>query len=392
MRIEKLTQLQEMQLIEHRNEYLKRGLSTDSINKNLTKESISRLYKNINKPEPYFWFCESPMMCQLIINILKNANLRDNISANLRDNLRANLYDNLSANLYANLGDNISANLRDNLRANLRVNLYANLSDNLYDNLSANLSANLRVNLYANLRDNLRANLYDNLSANLRVNLLANLEYVSTCFWGNMDNHWIAYYQYPRKYLNLDYKELGGILDIWDDIGKSCSWWYPFENIVFVSDRPCEIHKNAKGQLHKDSTPALLFMDGYCLWMLNGVSVPKYLVETPEDKLDIDFFKKEKNADVKAEFIRKYGIERMVSLGEKICDVKEHLNEYFRASEYELYNMGGVFNRDYAPFLKMKNLTTGTWHFEGVSPECKTVEDALKFRAKNRIIKLEGVK
>ena len=340
MRIEKLTQLQEMQLIEHRNEYLKRGLSTDSINKNLTKESISRLYKNINKPEPYFWFCESPMMCQLIINILKNANLRDNISANLRDNLRANL----------------------------------------------------RVNLYANLRDNLRANLYDNLSANLRVNLLANLEYVSTCFWGNMDNHWIAYYQYPRKYLNLDYKELGGILDIWDDIGKSCSWWYPFENIVFVSDRPCEIHKNAKGQLHKDSTPALLFMDGYCLWMLNGVSVPKYLVETPEDKLDIDFFKKEKNADVKAEFIRKYGIERMVSLGEKICDVKEHLNEYFRASEYELYNMGGVFNRDYAPFLKMKNLTTGTWHFEGVSPECKTVEDALKFRAKNRIIKLEGVK
>ena len=32
-------------------------------------------------------------------------------------------------------------------------------------------------------------------------------------------------------------------------------------------------------------------------------------------KHEIQFFKKEKNADVKAEFIRKYGVDRMVSLG-----------------------------------------------------------------------------
>ena len=143
--------------------------------------------------------------------------------------------------------------------------------------------------------------------------------------------------------------------------------------------------------MHHDLTPALLFRDGYCLWMLNGVSVPKYLVETPEGKLDIEFFKKETNADIKAEFIRKYGIQRMLSLGEKMCDASNSKNKWYVDSEYELYNMGKIFNRERAVFLKMKNLTTGTYHVEGVDPSCGTVEEALKYRANNRIINLQGV-
>ena len=39
----------------------------------------------------------------------------------------------------------------------------------------------------------------------------------------------------------------------------------------------------------------------------------------------------------------------------------------------------------------MKNLTTGTYHVEGVDPSCNTVEEALKYRAKNREVKLQGV-
>jgi hypothetical protein len=206
-----------------------------------------------------------------------------------------------------------------------------------------------------------------------------------------MDLYWVCYYQYLSKFLGIDYGKFQSILNIWDDIGHSCGWWYPYENICFISDRPKVINKNSRGQLHKDLSPALEFRDGYCLWMLNGVSVPQYLVETPEGELDIEFFKKETNADVKAEFVRKYGIERLQGLGKKICDAKKHSNEWFRKSEYELINMGDVFGVSYAPHLKMRNLTTGIWHLEAVSPDCRTIEDALKFRSKNRNINLQGV-
>ena len=196
---------------------------------------------------------------------------------------------------------------------------------------------------------------------------------------------WIAFYQYPQKYLGLNYGEFQEILDFWDNVGRACSWWAPYEKICFISDRPCEIHKNKETQLHKDGSPALLFCDGYAVWCLNGVNVPQYLAETPEGQLDIEFFKKETNADVKAEFIRKYGIDRMSNLG-KLVDNKHNDNHWWIKSEYELIDMSPIFsNIEYAPHLKMKNQTTGVYHLEGVSPECRTIEQALKFRHNNRI-------
>ena len=63
------------------------------IDKPLFEKQIAWLYKTcLQKEAPYIWYCESPLMCQLVINIL---NLRDNLGDNLRDNLRTNLGANL---------------------------------------------------------------------------------------------------------------------------------------------------------------------------------------------------------------------------------------------------------------------------------------------------------
>ena len=82
----------------------------------------------------------------------------------------------------------------------------------------------------------------------------------------------------------------------------------------------------------------------------------------------------------------------MLSLGKKMDDAHKSKNQWYVDSEYELYNLGSIFNREKAVFLKMKNLTTGTYHVEGVDPSCNTVEEALKFRANNREINIVGIK
>lgn len=230
-------------------------------------------------------------------------------------------------------------------------------------------------------------NIWSNIWSNIKSNInKLKFDYISTISWCQHDIGWIGYYKYYEKYGLLPTNEYFEIFNIWYDLACSCGWCYTFENIVFVCEKPCEINLNNEKELHKNGDMALKYSDGYGLYMLNGVNVPEYLAITPESKLDIEFFKKEKNADIKAEFIKKYGIDRMKSIGKIIDSYKNYSeNQWWIKSKYELIDMNSIFSSiNYAPFLNMKNQTTGTYHLEGVDPSCKTIEDALKFRHNNR--------
>jgi len=211
-------------------------------------------------------------------------------------------------------------------------------------------------------------------------------EFIHTYSWCQHDISWIAYYKFYKEYGLLPHDDNFEIIDIWFELAKSCGWCYTFENTVFVCEKPNEIHLNDNKQLHHNSKMALTYSDGYGLYMLNGVNVPKYLVETPAEKLSMDFYKKEKNADVKAEFIRKYGMDRMASMGKVIDTWKNYKsNKWWVESEYELIDMSPIFESiKFAPHIKMKNLTTGIYHMEAVAPDNDTLEKAMKFRQNDR--------
>jgi hypothetical protein len=210
----------------------------------------------------------------------------------------------------------------------------------------------------------LGANLWDNLGVNLGNNLW------DSDFWGQMDMFWIAYYRYPEQYLHVDYGEFSKVLQLWDTLGKSCGWWYPYENICFVSDRPEQIHKKGV-QLHNDSGPAVLYRDGYALWFLNGVDVGELIVTTPADQLDVNLILTTKNAEVRREIVRKIGIER-------VCD-KLKARVIDTQGDYSLLLLDLQDGRK-RPYLKMLNPSIGTYHIEGVPPDCDTVEKAITWR------------
>lgn len=220
------------------------------------------------------------------------------------------------------------------------------------------------------------------------------LKWISTYSWGQHDIGWIGYCKYYEKYKLLPNDENFKILDIWYDLARSCGWCYTFENMVFVCEKPCELNLNSDGQLHKDGGMALKYSDGYGLYLLNGTTVPKYLAMTPESDLDVEFFKKEKSADIRAEFIRKFGMDRLAHMGKAIDSYKNYnLNPLWGESEYELIDMSPIFDSiDYAPHLKMTNLTTGVYHLEGVSPECRNLEQALNFRMNGKHKQITTIK
>jgi hypothetical protein len=158
---------------------------------------------------------------------------------------------------------------------------------------------------------------------------------------------------------------------------------YPMPNFCVVSQKPTLILRNEHG-LHCESGPALEYGPTFQIWSLNGVTVPKELVMTPSGQLDPEFLTTEKNADVKMEFIRKYGVERLLERG-KLLDSYEKYpeEEWYQKSQYQLWDMACLFSDvgiTYAPHLKMLNQTTGIWHVEACSPEVRTLPQAIAER------------
>lgn len=134
-------------------------------------------------------------------------------------------------------------------------------------------------------------------------------------------------------------------------------------------------------------------------FFIGRITIPKWLYCSSPDELNIDNYIILHNADIKAEFIKKAGADKLLSLG-TIVDTYENYpdNEWWAKSEYKLIDMHKIVPPKkiyyeghrrrtvelkpckYAPFLYMKNQTTGVIHLEGVHPECRNLYDALKMR------------
>ena len=176
----------------------------------------------------------------------------------------------------------------------------------LWDNLGDNLGDNLR----ANLGDNL----WDNLWANLGANLWAKkIEYISTYLWGSLDSYWIAHYLFPHNFLRpMHTDEQVALLTGWATIAKNAFWWYPFEGICFVCDRPDEYHFDEQWRLHNPDGAAVRFSDGYSLFAVHGVMLPAWIIEQPKN-ITVDKICDEQNAEIRRVMIDKYGQARYLT-------------------------------------------------------------------------------
>ena len=170
---------------------------------------------------------------------------------------------------------------------------------------------------------------------------------------------------------------------------------FPLDGSAVVTEKPLEVHFNEEGQLHADRKPAIKYagLGDFEVYSLNGVRVPKWLAMASYSDLDLSQYTKLENADVRTEFVRKFGVERMLDAYGKKLDTFENYNEkWWTKSEYELWDMAAIFEGvSYAPHLKMKNATTGVWHVEAVAPTCETLEDAIRDRFNGRDFRIEAI-
>ena|SRR3990167_7365610 len=194
------------------------------------------------------------------------------------------------------------------------------------------------------------------------------LDYFGTGY----DSGWTAFYDFMQK-IGVEYDK-DWQFDKWLSFIKHSGSFalLLYENVAFVCIKPCEVSRDKEGNLHNDTSVAIGWRDGWGLYFLHGVGMEEEHILIPSDKMTPEMVIKEENVEVRRELIRKFGADRLKSYG-KVIDKQD---------EYELLDMSKIFTSvDYAPHLLMKNPSIGVYRLEGVGQECKTVQQAINWRA-----------
>jgi hypothetical protein len=249
-------------------------------------------------------------------------------------------------------------------KSQLYSQLHSQLGSQLESQLSSQLYSQLSIQLYSQLHSQLHSQLRSQLHSQLCSQLQSlNGQWYLSVWW----LAWCGWCDYAR-HIGVKFDE--DAYRFFMDFNSEINFIIPFKGIAFISEKPSSI-KWKNRLLHCEDGLAVSYKDGYGLWCLNGVCVTKEIVLTPHDKLDPKLILKEKNAEVRREIVRKIGIERVCKgLKAKVVD---------SVGEYELL-MLDLGDGRVRPYLKMKNPSVGTYHIEGVHPDCDTVKKALNWR------------
>ncbi len=332
--ITKLTPEQEAALPEYRDKWLEIGLSTEPCDFEESKKAAILAYQLAGlQPPKKFYLFDCPISAaigaqQLSLSKLVCYQVRDRVWDQVKSQAEDQVWDQVNSQIWVQVRDQISSQVRDQV--------------------------------WNQIRDQ-----------------IGDQDQIKDQVFGSMDAHWLAFYDFSHQELSID---ASSALKALQDLARHCGWWAPYKEAVIFQHRP-EIISMENGLLHKDGDgPAIRYRGGLvAVWALHGVRVPQWLAETSAEEIDPQKLLKIDNAQVRAEFVRKVGIERICySLRAKTLD-SQVIEIGGQQHAYEL--LGLPIDGELYHYLKMQNPSVPElWHVEGVPQECSTVYAALNFR------------
>lgn len=94
-------------------------------------------------------------------------------------------------------------------------------------------------------------------------------------------------------------------------VARVAGWWWPFERVAILTERPVAVHRDQQGRPHCADGPALGFPDGWRMYAWHGVRVPAALfARLPH--LRAKDIPAEPNAELRRVMLEFFGLERYV--------------------------------------------------------------------------------
>lgn len=92
-------------------------------------------------------------------------------------------------------------------------------------------------------------------------------------------------------------------------VARAAGWWWPFEQVAVVSERPTVLARDHQGRLHGEDGPAIAYSDGLALHCWRGLPVPADLIGRL-DQLTVERIHAEQNLELRRVLTERYGLDR----------------------------------------------------------------------------------
>jgi hypothetical protein len=92
-------------------------------------------------------------------------------------------------------------------------------------------------------------------------------------------------------------------------MARAAGWWWPYEHVAILTERPAALHRDNVGRLHHGAGPALAYPDGWGLHAWRGMPIPAALAaELP--RLTVEQIRAEGNAEIRRVMLEHFGYDR----------------------------------------------------------------------------------
>lgn len=257
-------------------EWLRAGLSTEPIDHVAAEKAVDALYTLVTgAPAPQFIWCESPLAAVLLI-----AEAPGQFGAPLRERIRLKPWESARAWLLSQYGQaELTRGLHESCQEAVRA-----LSPLINQITEAVVAA-------------------DTEEDSVRTRRRLALTYADH---GQLNGAWLPLWQaYPPP------GQAGEVIRALAAVSRRTHWWWAYEGVAVLCERPIALHVDERGRLHRGEGPALAYRDGFELYRWRGVTIPATFAKilatlTPEE------IRTERNAELRRIMLEHYGYEQYI--------------------------------------------------------------------------------
>ncbi len=135
-------------------------------------------------------------------------------------------------------------------------------------------------------------------------------------WYGQHEAPWLAHYDGCRRLGLVEYSSADvEVLDIHCEIAHSTGWWWPFDTVCVMAERPIALHtaptpdaRFGQRRLHHRDDPAIAFADGHEVYAVNGTIIPKWVITDPT----VERINHERNIEIRRSAIERIGWETYI--------------------------------------------------------------------------------
>ncbi|WP_063127974.1 DUF6745 domain-containing protein [Nocardia fusca] len=95
-------------------------------------------------------------------------------------------------------------------------------------------------------------------------------------------------------------------------VAREAGWWWPYENLAVISERPTALYRDEAGRLDRGDGPAVGYSDDFALYAWRGMPVPGEFIAGLAS-LTADRIRGEENAELRRVMLEFYGYDRYLS-------------------------------------------------------------------------------